>query len=245
VGGPREHFKLWIGEMLPNEEQAGENLANLLLDAAEKAIPNQRGKRIHVLGMSGTETDSGAILRNEGLRKALAARPNAELLQIVSAHWFYDEAKEKSELMFRRYPDIDVLWSANDRMALAGIDTLVAMGRVPGRDVMVGGMDWDTRALSAIVDGKMVASIGGQVLEGAWALVLLCDLYHGIDFASERLAWRSEMVPITKENVERYRHSLGAGNWQKLNFKRFSKFYHPEIKSYNLSVDALVQGLPP
>jgi len=240
VGGPREQFKYWIGEMLPHEEQAGRDLANLLVDAAVQAKRTGPDGRVRVLALGGTETDSGAQLRNEGLKRALSERHDAELLQIVNAHWVYEEARDKALLMFRRYPEVDVLWSANDRMALGAIEAMRSMGREPGRDVMVGGMDWDARVLSAVEQGKMVATIGGQILEGAWAMVLLCDYYHGIDFASERVAWRSEMLPLTKETAGPSTKYLGPGNWEKLNFRRFSKFHNPDLKTYNFSIKTLM-----
>jgi ABC-type sugar transport system substrate-binding protein len=240
VGGPRERFKYWIGEMLPHEEQAGRDLANLLVDAALQAKRTGAGGRIRVLALGGTETDSGAQLRNEGLKHALSERQDAELLQIVNAHWVYEEARDKAVLMFRRYPEVDVLWCANDRMALGAIEAMRSMGREPGRDVIVGGMDWDARALSAVERGKMVASIGGQILEGAWALALLCDYYHGIDFASERVAWRSEMLPLTKETAGTSAKYLGPGNWHKLNIRQFSKFYNPDLKTYDFSIKSLI-----
>lgn len=94
--------------------------------------------------------------------------------------------------------------------------------------------------MKAVADGKLVATIGGHFLEGAWAMVLLCDHYHGIDFASERIDWRSEMLPLTQETVGNYLKYFGTGHWRKIDFRRFSKFYNRDLKTYNLSLRALL-----
>jgi ABC-type sugar transport system substrate-binding protein len=239
-GGPREHFKYWIGQMLPNEEQAGYDLARSLLDRAKAEKKFAPDGRVPIMAITGQEGDFPTVMRNQGLEKAVAEDPAAKLQQIVTANWFREQAKTKVPLILKRYPDTKIIWVANDAMALGVITALEELGRKPGEDIFVGGIDWDDDAVKAVADGKLVATIGGHFLEGAWAMVLLCDYHHGIDFASERIDWRSEMLPLTKETVGNYLKYFGTGHWRKIDFRRFSKFYNRDLKSYNLSVKALL-----
>ena len=48
------------------------------------------------------------------------------------------------------------------------------------------------------------------------------------------------MLPLTKETAGPSSKYLGPGNWEKLNFRRFSKFYNPDLKTYNFSIKTLM-----
>jgi ABC-type sugar transport system substrate-binding protein len=239
-GGPREHFKYWIGQMLPNEEQAGHDLARSLLDRAEAEKKFAPDGRVPIMAITGQEGDFPTVMRNQGLERAVAEDLAANLQQIVTANWFREQAKIKVPLILKRYPDTKVIWVANDAMALGVITALEELGRKPGKDIFAGGIDWNDDAVKAVADGKLVATIGGHFLEGAWAMVLLCDHYHGIDFASERIDWRSEMLPLTKETVGNYLKYFGTGHWRKIDFRQFSKFYNRDLKTYNFSLETLL-----
>ena len=242
--GPRDHFKYWLGEMLPDEEQAGYDLAKILIARARAAGRFDPHGRVLVAGLGGREVDYAAVMRNQGLNRAVAEDPQASLLQIVPALWYRDRAKDRTALLVQRYPGVDAIWAANDAMAIGATEALAASGRKPGREVFLGGMNWDEEGLQAVRDGRLVASLGGHFIEPAWALVLLYDYEHGRDFASERIEWRSPMRMLTQGNVDRYANRLTAVDWDRLDFKRFSKVFNPDLKTYHFSLEDLL-GLAP
>ncbi|PTL76001.1 ABC transporter substrate-binding protein [Vitiosangium sp. GDMCC 1.1324] len=237
-GGPRQHFKQWIGQMLPDDEGAGYQLASRLIDAATASRGASPDAPVRLVALEGARGDMSATLRLEGLNRALAERKNVELLQSVSASWLRDLAQRKTTLLLRRFPEVQVVWASNDDMALGALRALKESGRRPGVDVLLGGIDWIPESLQALREGELVTSVGGHYLEGAWALVLLYDYHHGVDFASERLNWRSEMVPLTRVDVEAYLR-FREPDWEGLDFRAFSKVANPRLKHYDFSIKTL------
>ncbi|OJT25662.1 hypothetical protein BO221_07325 [Archangium sp. Cb G35] len=242
-GGPRGSFKSWLGQMVPDDVVAGQRLVRLLRDAAQGLAPGARGERKGLVALTG-RGDDYALKRIEGLHQALGELEDIELLQAVDVIvWEPEMAHRRMSLLLRRYPDLRLVWATNDVMALGALQALEEAGRRPGADVLVGGMGWTPRALEAVREGRLVTSLGGQTLQGAWALVLLYDYHHGRDFASERLYWRTEMIAITRGNVDTYLHLLGAPAWEKIDFRAFSKVANPALKHYDFSFQALFAQL--
>jgi ABC-type sugar transport system substrate-binding protein len=236
-GGPRQHFAHWLGQMMPDDVEAGRELAVLLLEAA-RARAGAPDAPVRLVALEGRRGDGAAMLREEGLRQALAGSANAQLLQGVSASWRQEVARRKTFLLRRRYPELQAVWAANDLMALGALKGLEDAGA--GGQVVVGGIDWTPEALEAVRDGRMVASLGGHFLEGAWALVLLYDYHQGHDFASERLEWRTRLQPLTRDTVDAWlRLHLGM-DWESFDFRAFSKAAHPGLARYDFSLQALL-----
>ncbi len=239
-GGPREHYKYWIGQMLPDDEQAGYDLAKLLVAQARRDPRLNHDGRVSMAALAGREVDGAAVERNQGLQRAVAEDPAVTLVQIVPANWDRAVAEAKIPLLLGRYPDVTALWTANDGMAMGAVKGMATTGRQAGKDILVGGMNWDSDAMHAVADGRLTATFGGHFLECVWALILLCDYHHGIDFASERVDWRSEMRPLTRDNVRDYMGRLETMDWDKVDYRHLSKYFSPHLKSYHFSVDELL-----
>jgi len=237
VGGPREHFSYWIGQMLPLGDQAGYDQAKCLIQAAKRQF---KTRPIEILALGGRETDLTAIERSRGLQKAVAEERDVRLMQLVTANWDPSQARQKVPLMLKRYPNATVIWAANDAMAHGAISVLESSGRSAGKDILVGGIDWDPWAMGALRRGEMVVNVGGHFLDGVWALVLLYDHHEGIDFAKERVDWRSSMLPVTKVNQASLNEYLSNKNLEHIDFKAFSKKFHPELKHYRFTWDAFL-----
>lgn len=243
-GGPREHFHQWIGQMLPDDEQAGYDLANRLLDEALRQRKVAPDGRVQLVALGGIPVDQPTIEREKGLRRAVSERGDVNLLQIVPEDWTRETAERRTPLILRRYPETTVIWAANDSMALGTIDALPPLGREPGTDILLGGVNWSPLGLDAVGNGEMVATVGGHFLEGVWALVLLYDHHHGLDFARERVDWRSEMLPITRRNLPRCLEFLGdSQRWEAIDFRAFSKAENPGLSHYDFSFEALLDQL--
>lgn len=243
-GGPREHYRHWIGQMLPGDELAGYNLAiSLIKRARDLNLTNGDGK-IVMVGLTGTLSDTPAIERNKGLERALEESPDVVFQQLVPARWDRAQAAQKAEGLFRRYPDVAVMWAANDPMALGAVDAAERVGLSPGKDFITGGVDWNPPALEAIRAGTMHTSIGGHFMEGGWVMVMLYDYVHGRDFADDGGAARfSEMAGLTSLNLDKYLTKFLNENWDRVDFGKFSKVNNPALKSYDFSLDRILDQL--
>lgn len=243
-GKPREHFTYWIGQMIPDDERAGYDLAKILFEGARKKSLTDSDGNIQAVGMSGPVADTPAILRNEGFRRAAAEEPDVFVHQIIATEWQRAEARGKFPRLIKRYPDSTVAWAANDPISLGIVDAMNAMGKTPGQDIVTGGIDWTPGALDAVKRGEMTATIGGHFMEGGWVMVLLYDYAHGIDFAAESVSMTSRMSALTQENLDAYLTHFGDQDWSKIDFTAFSKQEHPELERYHFGIDAILQQFP-
>jgi ABC-type sugar transport system substrate-binding protein len=240
VGGPREHYKYWIGQMLPDDEAAGYALAKLLVERAKRDPQLNHQGRVSLVAFSGREVDGAAVQRDLGLQRAVREDPTIDLVQVVPGNWDRRLARAKIPLVLQRYPEVTAVWTGNDGMAMGSLNGLLSIHRQPGTDIVIGGMNWDADAMHALAEGQLTATMGGHFLECAWALVLLCDYHHGLDFASERIDWHSEMRALTQENVREYMTRLESMDWSKADYRHLSKYFNPERKAYHFSLDEVL-----
>ncbi|MBF0441003.1 MAG: ABC transporter substrate-binding protein [Oligoflexales bacterium] len=242
-GGPREKFKYWLGQMLPNDERAGYDVAKTLFKIARSKGAVGPDKKINVIGLEGNVSDFASIERVKGLKKAAGEEKDVVLHQVISAFWDREKAKGSVPDMLKRYPNTNAVWAANDPMALGAIDVIPASTRKLNKDIVVGSVDWIPEALESIKKDELSVSVGGHFMEAAWVIVLMADYYNGVDFAkTEGVDMQSQMGTLTKENVELYSKNLGSGtNWEAIDFKRFSKHYNKSVKKYDFTMDNVLK----
>ncbi|KAB0564707.1 LacI family transcriptional regulator [Pseudomonas palleroniana] len=168
----------WLGSMVSNDEQAGYLMLNDLLRAHGSVAP---GETIELLAFSGVKTTPAALLREQGLRRALAEHPQVRLRQLVYGEWNRQRAYEQATLLFKRYPQTTLVWSANDEMALGAMQALQDSGRVPGKDVLFSALNSSPEVLNARMDGRLTTLVAGHFTLGGWAMVLINDDAKGVD----------------------------------------------------------------
>lgn len=241
LGGPRKQFKTWLGELLPDHEQAGYFIGRALIkDALDRAGGNAVPKLL-VAGLSGTSSDPASQGRTKGLRRSVAEFAQAKLIAVRSGGWVRQEAREKTAALLSQYPRINLFWAANDDMALGAIDALKAAGRKPGRDSLIGGLNWRPEALDAIRAGDLAFSLGGHFMEGGWAVVLLHDYFKGRDFVDLGVTFKGSWGLISRGNIARYYDPVSNEDWDRIDFKRFSRALNPTLKRYDFSLANVLQ----
>ena len=82
--------------------------------------------------------------------QAFDENPNITLVASKTANWKIDEAYRITQELFTDYPDIGVIFAANDMMALGAIQFLTETGR---DQVLVAGFDALSEAQEASVQG--------------------------------------------------------------------------------------------
>ncbi len=240
-GQPREKLKYWIGQMLPNDEKAGYDIAKTLIQIArEKGLTDNAGK-IHMIGISGSMSDYASIERKKGLIKAVKEEKDCILSHVVSATWERERAKSLLLGLKKRFPESQVIWAANDPMALGAIDGMKELNLIPGKDMIAGSVDWIPEALTAIKKGELAVSAGGHYMEAAWIIVLLHDYFNGKDFASEAINFRSDMAILTEKNITPFLNNFQSVNWESIDFTRFTKTDNPGMKNYDFAIEKVFQ----
>lgn len=240
VGLPRQHYPVYIGEMLPDDEMAGYKLAKYLIEIA----PRSADGKVHMAAISGPFGTSASIEREKGLHRAVSEHPDVVLKQIVRANWERDTAAAMFDGLKARYPQIRAIWTASDGMALGVADQAEKMGLIPGSDLVTGGIDWSLEGTDAVRDGRIQASAGGHFMEGAWALVAMFDYLKGIDFqSSDGVNLRTDMYLLTEHNYSQYAAVLREDRWPDIDFRTFSRYFNTYQRAYTFDISDVIQAL--
>lgn len=170
-----------IGTLIADDEHAG---YLMLIDMLRHHGPVAPGQSLDLLAFSGVKTTPVAQLRERGMRRALAEHPEVRLRQLVYGEWSRERAFEQATLLFRRYPNTALVWSANDQMALGAMQALRDVGRSPGRDVLFSAVNSSPEILQARLDGRLSSLVAGHFTVGGWAMVLIHDDAKGLDIGA-------------------------------------------------------------
>jgi ABC-type sugar transport system substrate-binding protein len=239
-GGPRKKHPLFIGEVLPNDEKAGYDLAIYLIGRGVVAADG----KVHVVAISGPLGNSSSVERERGLARAMKDSPRAVLDQVVHARWERATAAEMFTGLKNRYPRVSVAWSASDGMALGIADAAEALKLRLGRDIVIGGVDGTPEGIDAILKNRIQASAGGLFTEEAWALVVMYDYLNGVDFAPhDGVHILTAMQLVTEKNAKQYSVLLNSENWKKVDFRSFSRKDNPTLTHYDFSLARVLRQI--
>lgn len=270
MGKPRQKFRHWIAHMWPDDVRAGYDLASELtrqVQALNKTDSTQTIQALAVTGpLTSSETYKGKIprfraelgeeevliekedssvsaYRMNGLDQFIQKNKSVNVLGYLDAYWLRDEAKRFSLKALQKY-NVKMFWVASDLMAMGVVDASKEYGLTPGKDVVIGGMDWSDMGLKAVSNGDLAVSMGGHFMEAGWALLLMHDYHFGHDFISDPgIEITTKMHALTAKNVGDYLKKFGGGDWRKIDFKRFSKKYNPKLSNYDFSLDAVLKSV--
>ncbi|MCB1622726.1 MAG: ABC transporter substrate-binding protein [Thiothrix sp.] len=239
TGTPRAKYPLWLGRMMPDDEQAGYVLAQALIAQARAMGLATAGGELEITGLTGTLVETPAFDRVDGLYRAAVGDGKVRVNQVVHAFWEEPLAYAKTLRLLKRYPDTRIFWSASDHMGLGIARALGETGRMPGRDVLLGGIDWSEEGIRAVQSGRSDASVGGHVVEGAWVAVMLYDYLQGRDFADAGLEQHSPMQAFPMPHAATYLARITQRNWDDIDFCQFSRVLNPEVSQYAFDVRVL------
>ncbi len=246
-GEPRTKYHSWLGTLVPDHEGAGYGIATAILTEAARI---KATRPLKILALTGDHETPASNERVRGLKRAVGDMTKSlgpgsvELVELRYLDWTAKTAEASVRQFIATGPRIDALWAANDPMALGAISALSKAGYKPGEDVLVGGLNWSQVAVKKVLDGEMVVTYGGHFLLGAWAMVILRDYHDGRDFAEEDVRLQIPMGAIDQSVARRF-PDIGNTDWGKIDFTRFSKTRHPELKRYEFTQDALLAQMRP
>lgn len=235
IGGPREHYRNWIGSLVPNDEEAGYWMAKGLI----AKLAGRPGKMLAFAGVRYTPSSS---LREDGLRRALAEHPEIKLEQLVYGEWKRQRAYEQAQLLLLRYQDVRLIWAANDEMAFGVMRAAQELAKQPGKDLYLSALNNSDEVLQARIDGRISVLVGGHFTLGGWAMVMLHDYHAGVDFAEHGGKDRVDQLfsLLDAEQAARLQQRIRRKGYG-LDFRQFSALYRPQIKDYHFSSKPLLE----
>lgn len=244
AGQPRLHYKHWLGSLVPNNVYAGEITGRALVAAAAKLPKQHRPHKLVI--MAGDKSTPASIERAEGLRKVLERKPASNEITVagtVYGQWNRALAHQQMDWLLARHPDVDLVWTASDLMAFGVLDSLNAHGRTPGRDVLVSTINNGEAAMRARTKGEFSVLAAGHFLTGAYALVMLYDYKHGVDFKDQGLEIRQPLFSLVDESLAHLYLERFAGNkrFEQIDFRRFSRYADPKMAQYRFTFDGVLK----
>lgn len=159
-------------------------------------VANQVSAPTQAIILEGIVTAQNAIDRRDGALRAFGENSNIEVVAQESADWKIDEARTRTEALFEQYPDIGLIFAANDMMALGAIEYLEESGQT---DVLVAGYDALPEAMPALTSGMLDATIDQQAArQGYLGVAYAVRILNG---ESVDLLTLVEVALITPETV--------------------------------------------
>jgi len=229
VGKPRTKYKNFLGTLASNETKAGYDLAKYMINKVKQKTPN---KSIKIVGIAGPREATEAIERNKGLLKAVNSDDSVILHQILYTNWSQQTAYKMATRITQRYGnDINIIWAASDSMSIAIKKALIENKRI---DILTGGIDLSKNGIKSVKNN----------MNGGFALILLYDYYHGKDFVNELGSEiKLDMFLLSNENIDKYLYKFSNENWDKIDFRKYSKTLNPNLLNYDFSINSLFNNL--
>lgn len=239
IGKPREKYSNFIGQLTPHDREFGYKEADVLIKKAKDLGLADKDGLVNMIAFGGFDEDHASNARLAGLQGRIDAGKDAVLVKTILAGWNRDVSYKYTLELLRENPSIHAIWSTNDDMAIGCIEAAEEVGRKPGKDILIGGIDLSADAVGYVESGRQAVSVGGQFMEAAWSLIMLYDYHHGSDFGDQgNYIFHSKAYAVTKQNVADFKKYFLPADWGKIDFKRFTKTHNPDIKEYDFSLEA-------
>ena len=227
-----------IGSLMPNDEEGGYLMMKELIRLHP---PVAKDQQIELLAFSGLKITPSAQLREHGMQRALAEHPQVRLRQLVYSGWTQQRAYEQARQLVKRYPEVSLVWSANDEMAFGAMRAFAEAGKTPGRDALFSAVNTSPAALQAVVDGRLSALVGGHFTLGGWALVELHDHELGVDL--DQYGGRDRQIPLLQlvdKSHARQMLVMGKSPNYGVNFRQLSAKGRPASYRYPFNLQTLM-----
>ncbi len=244
LGKPRQRYKYWVGEMLPDDIKAASDITHQLIDTALAKKRIASDGKVHVVAIAGRLADTSSIDRIKGVEHAIKERTDSVLKQVFHTDWGEEEGIYKYYGARARYPSVSVIFSASYRTTNGIVDFLMPANK----EVYTNSFGLTEDSLEQVARGEIVTTTGGHYIEGAWALVQMYDYLHGIDFANEAISRGTPMPIINKANVDFFISRITdkkftKENLSKIDFTQYSKKLNPKLKKYSFDFESILSQL--
>jgi len=232
IGNERERMRNWIGTATTDEARAEYRLMEELC--------RQLGDREPlVIGITGDRSTPVSLERAQGISDFVARTGRGQILQLAFGDWSDADGESKANVLLSRYPQANIIWGGNDSMALGALRAV----KTRGARVLVGGTGAWPNALTSLTEGGLAASMGSHFFIGAWAMVLLHDYHHGVDFAEHggTVQKLDYLHVVNRDNALQYDQAVYRRDGE-LDFSAYSKILHPRAGRYDFNLAPFVRN---
>lgn len=229
----------YLGEIVADDVDAGRSLADALVAEARSRRLAEADGTVHVGVLAGLQTGVSSK-RFRGWKAFKETDPRVAQTGFRYSGMTDRDATSAAAMLLGAAPETKVLWCFNDTLALGAVNAAVAAGRAPGKDLLIGGIDLLEDALGAVARGAMYVSLGGHVVDGVRALLLLDEHHDKRDLAATTRTTRLEAVKA--DEAEGLRTFLTERGWRDVDFTRYSARHTGHASREELTLRALARS---
>lgn len=154
-------YKCWVGGNFIKE---GQDAVIWLNNYVQKN--NLSNKQLNVVILQGTIGSSAQVGRTKGVTEGLAKKSNYKLLAAQTGEFTQAKGQEVMESFLKQFNNIDVVIAENDNMAFGAIDAIKAVGKKPGKDIIIISFDAVKEAFNRMIAGEINCSVECNPLHG-------------------------------------------------------------------------------
>ncbi|WP_440876683.1 ABC transporter substrate-binding protein [Thalassotalea sp. PLHSN55] len=223
-----------IGSVKPNNYSAGKNLlADLVKLHDSQPLMQTKLQPKNILALQGDYSTPAALERQQGFNDFARQNKKLSVVDSTVANWDKEEAYTKVKGILQR-ERIDIIWAANDPMALGAKKAVVELK--PKQPVIIGGFNWDVKNSQYPID----ISYGGHVSLGAYALVMIRDIADNKLMPNKN----HQVIDIFESSKSKsqltFSDNLLNNNFEQYEFDRFSLSHKAPL---TFSIENLIKSL--
>ncbi|RTL61327.1 MAG: sugar ABC transporter substrate-binding protein [Hyphomicrobiales bacterium] len=245
-GGPQEKLKTWIASLVPDLDEAGARMARALVSVARARDLRSSDGKIHLLALGGDDSTPTSVARTNGLMRVVGENSDVVIDRLLFANWNETEAERLTAnfLQWAQRRDINIagVWAANDPMAFGAMNAAKRVGYVPGKDLIVVGLNWSPSAVRRVLAGEMLLTDGGHFMGGALSMMLLRDHADGCDLSAGKGALIFKTSPVTQMRANTALFFVGERQFEQLDFNKLRQASKGTCGARDFSVGALLDA---
>lgn len=245
-GGPQEKLKTWIASLVPDIEEAGARMARALISVARARDLRSSDGKIHLLALGGDDSTPTSIARTNGLMRVVGENSDVVIDRLLFANWNETEAERLTEnfLQWAQRRDINIagVWAANDPMAFGAMNAAKRVGYVPGKDLIVVGLNWSPNAVRKVLAGDMLLTDGGHFMGGALSMMLLRDHADGCDLSAGNATVTFKTGPVTQMRANAALSFVAERQFEHIDFARLRQGSKGACGAGDFSVSTLLEA---
>ncbi|MCB2359876.1 substrate-binding domain-containing protein [Clostridium estertheticum] len=175
---------LWTCNIGSDFQEEGRRAARLLIE-------HFGDKEANIFELKGNIGSAPEIERELGFNEVIKDHHNYKIVAEGTGNFNLDEGKEvMKKFLNSKNQKINMVFALNDDMALGAIDAIKDTGLVPGKDIIVIGIDATKQALLSIKKGEMYSTVECNPLLGPQLMKMARQIMSG------------EEVPLKIVNAE-------------------------------------------
>ncbi|MGV8981344.1 substrate-binding domain-containing protein [Clostridium sp.] len=166
---------LWDCNIGSDFLEEGRRAARLLLECFGD-------KEVKIFELQGNKGSAPQIEREAGFYEVIKDYHNYKIVATDTGNFNFENGK----IVMRKFlkakgKDINVVYAHNDDMALGAIEAIKEVGLVPGKDIIVIGIDGTSQALRSIIKGELYCTVECNPLLGPQLMKTAKQIIKGIE----------------------------------------------------------------